>query len=263
MVRRWRMVVKAEVTSSNTVGYQKLSTVAGLNLLGVQFQTVGGTGSNLSENMALSGLVGFDWSEFAGGDQMYVWDKTAQGYSTIYTYAGDSVPADITTALGYDLSGKWMDASMLPVTEPIALGEGLWVDSTASEEATIVVSGEVNTNAVTKTIVSGLNLIANPYPKAFDVNSATYTGLVGFDWSEFAGGDQMYVWNKTAQGYSTIYTYAGDSVPADITTALGYDLSGKWMDASMLPVSEPIPVGEAVWIDTSTESSSASVSFTY
>lgn len=133
-----RKTIGAEVESSNTVGYMKLSTVEGLNLIGVQLQTVGGNGSNLSATMAISGLVGYDWDAFSGGDEMLVWDKEAQGYSTSYVYAGDSVPAAITEALGYDLSGKWMDGDMLPVSEPIPVGGAVWIDSkTESNSASV------------------------------------------------------------------------------------------------------------------------------
>ena len=251
----------AEVYSSNIVGYQKLSTVAGLNLIGVQFQAIGGAGvSDLNSTMTPSGLVGFDWENGEGGDQLYVWDQEGQYYATIYTYAGDSVPSEISEELGYDLSGKWMDNDMLPIAEPPSLGDGLWIESTAVS-AEIVVSGEVNTNSVTKSVIPGLNLVANPFPKALNVNDATYSGLVGFDWENGEGGDQLYVWNQEEQYYSTIYTYAGDSVPEEITEELGYDLSGKWMDNDMLPVEEPIPVGGAIWIESTAEN--GTVTFNY
>ena len=258
---RFRPAQAAEVVSSNIVGYSKVSTVAGLNLIGVQFQAVGANGvSDLNATMTPAGLVGFDWDNGEGGDQLYVWDPSAQGYATIYTYAGDAVPAEITNDLGYDLSGKWMDNNLFPIDEPPALGDGLWIESTATS-AGITVSGEVNTNAVTKTLVPGLNLVANPYPKALNVNDATYSGLVGFDWENGEGGDQLYVWNPELQGYSIIYTYAGDSVPAEITTDLGYDLSGKWMDNNLIPVDEPIPINGAVWIEST--AINGSVTFTY
>ena len=251
----------AEVVSSNIVGYSKVSTVTGLNLVGVQFQAISGNGvSDLNATMKPSGLVGYDWENFEGGDQLYVWDPVAQGYATTYTYAGDSVPDAITDALGYDLSGKWMDGDMLPIAELPALGDGLWIESTAAS-AEIIVSGEVNTNAVTKDLVVGLNLVANPFPKELTVNGASYSGLAGYDWENFEGGDQLYVWNPALQGYSITYTYAGDSVPDAITDALGYDLSGKWMDGDMLPVDEPIPVGGAIWIEST--ALNGTVTFTY
>ena len=249
------------MVSSNIVGYAKVSTVTGLNLVGVQFQAIGGNGvSDLNATMAPSGLVGFDWDAGEGGDQLYVWDVANQYYATTYTYAGDSVPAEITQDLGYDLSGKWMDGNMEPIAEMPALGDGLWIESTAAS-AEIVVSGEVNTNAVTKTLVPGLNLIANPYPKALNINDATYSGLVGFDWDAGEGGDQLYVWKQDEQYYATTYTYAGDSVPAEITQDLGYDLSGKWMDGNMEPVVDPIPINGAVWIEST--ALNGTVTFTY
>ena len=245
--------IGAEVESSNTVGYVKLSTVEGLTLIGVQFQTVGGRGANLSATMVPSGLVGYDWDSFEGGDQMYCWDPAQQGYAIIYTYAGDTVPEWVPATM----AGKWMDENMEAVSDPIALGEGVWIESTA-QSANIIVLGEVNTNAVQKALGYGLNLVANPYPKALDVNSATYTGLVGFDWDSFEGGDQMYCWDPAQQGYAIIYTYAGDSVPEWVPATM----AGKWMDENMEAVSDPIPVGGAVWIE-STTATEASVRFTY
>jgi len=247
----------ADVYSSNIVGYSKLSTGPQLNLIGLCFQPVGGNGATtINDIMSSSGLVGFDWELGEGGDQMYLWDAGAQGYATIYTYAGDTVPEAITTELGYDLSGQWMDGDMLPVSVPLDIGSGVWIQSSALA-ATVTLAGEVSSNeTVTVSLGPQLNLVANPYPAALDVNSATYTGLVGFDWDLGEGGDQMYLWDDSAQGYATIYTYAGDSVPAEITTELGYDLSGKWMDGDMLPVSTPIPVGGAMWIQSTTTSGS-------
>ena len=243
------------------MGYSKVSTIAGLNLIGVQFQAVGANGlSDLNATMSPSSLVGYDWENFEGGDQLYVWDVENQYYATTYTYAGDSVPAEITDALGYDLSGKWMDGNMEPIAETPSLGDGLWIESTAVS-AEIVMSGEVNTNSVTKTIVPGLNLVANPYPKALNINDVTYAGLTGYDWENFEGGDQLYVWKQDEQYYATTYTYAGDSVPAEITDALGYDLSGKWMDGNMEPVDVPIPINGAIWIEST--ALNGTVTFTY
>ena len=120
------------MVSSNIVGYAKVSTVTGLNLVGVQFQAIGGNGvSDLNATMAPSGLVGFDWDAGEGGDQLYVWDVANQYYATTYTYAGDSVPAEITQDLGYDLSGKWMDGNMEPVVDPIPINGAVWIESTA------------------------------------------------------------------------------------------------------------------------------------
>ena len=245
--------------SSNIVGYQRVDLAQGLNLVGVQFQPVGGNGTAvINEILTVSGINGYDWDNFADGDEMDIFDPAAQGYTTFYQYAGDSVPDTITQMLGYDLSGKWMDASMQPVSDPTDLGDGVWI-KTSSSAASITLSGEVSTNSFTKTLSIGLNLVANPYPEEWDINSATYSGLTGYDWDNFAEGDEMDLFDSDAQGYTTFYFYAGDSVPATITQMLGYDLSGKWMDSSMQPVSTPIPVGGAIWIKTS--SSSARVTF--
>lgn len=122
-----------DVYSSNIVGYTKLTTGANLNLIGLCMQPVGGTGTTtINDIMSSSGLVGFDWDALEGGDLMYIWNPTAQGYSTIYTYAGDSVPEAITTELGYDLSGKWMDGDLAPVATPIPVGGAMWIQSTTS-----------------------------------------------------------------------------------------------------------------------------------
>lgn len=231
----------AEVESSNVVGYQKIDLDAGYNMIGVQFNEVGGadkpvaTVGQLSANMA-----GFN----EDGDfdtEMMVW---ADGNYTTYGWAGTS---GTDYDAGAELDNKWLDRDNLVVpndADPLPAYGAFWVK--AGSAGSILIKGEVPDGDVTVPLAAGYNMVANPLPQ--DVPVATFgrlaASMAGFNEDgDFA--TEMMVWED---GNYTTYGWAGTS---GTDYDAGAELDNKWLDRDNLVVPEVTTVvraGHAVWI---------------
>ena len=228
----------AEVVSSNIVGYEKVSLNAGYNMVGVQFTKIGGDALGL-------GTVGTMDNETAGFNEdqdfaatMQIWN--GNGYD-FYGWSGTSGTDLLDNS---DLDNQWVDANSLePITETAENGSGFWIKMV--NPGTVTISGEVpSTDTVTVSIVTGYNIVANPYPGAVSIASW------GTPDASFAGFNEdqdfaltMQVWN--GNGYD-FYGWSGTSGTDLLDDAT---VDNKWVDANSLePVNTPIPFGTAVWI---------------
>jgi len=112
----------ADVVSSNIVGYEKISLSEGFNMIGVQFNTVGGGTLDLATVGQLAATMpGFD--EDGNYDTtMRVWN--GNGYDT-YGWSGTS---GTDYAEDPTLDNKWLDFStMETVSTPIPYGTAVWI----------------------------------------------------------------------------------------------------------------------------------------
>ena len=138
-------------------------------------------------------------------------------------------------------ANKWMDGDFNPAEEVLTLGSTLFISSSA--EGTMISAGEVSEkDSIEITLSKGLTQISNPFPKAIALNDIKISGLVGYDWDNFADGDFVSIWNPNAQAYTTKYLWS-DSDP--------YEMLGgadKWMDGDFNPAEEVLPVGGAIFI---------------
>ncbi len=231
----------ADVYSSNIVGYSKVDLVPGLTMVGAPFQAVGATGTiNIQDVVDTTGLVGYDWNTGTGGDTLIIWDPLTQIYATEYTWS-DADPY----SLGVD--NVWMDVGTLsPATEDLPVGSTFFISSSTTTNFVGSLIGEVPAAAAGQDIafVSGLTMIANPFPYALDINAdMTATGLVGYDWGTGTGGDTLIIWDPAVQIYSTEYTWS-DADPYSLGVA------NVWMDVGTLsPANEQIPIGGAFFIN--------------
>jgi hypothetical protein len=103
----------------------------------------------------------------------------------------------------------------------------------------ITFAGAVESDAdVTYNLTRGnYNMIANPFPVAFDPNDTTkveWTGVV--EGEDFAGTDNILVWNPATSGYTFHYFYAGEGWTDD---------SGNGYFADDYP--DGLPAGSAMW----------------
>jgi len=169
-------------------------------------------------------------------------------YPTTLYYTGD-VQTETMTDMGVK-AGEWFDMdTFAAATTEFENGFAFWiVGSTAN--ATVTLKGEVPTNAPAVTLVSGFNMLANPYPKAAGINDIISTsGLAGFDWDAGEPGDTLMIWDAAQQMYPTTLYYTGDTQTATMVD-MGVP-AGVWFDMdTFAAATTEIPVGGAFWIVT-------------
>ena len=221
------MNVKAEVESSNTVGYQKVNISSGLTMLGSSFVAVGG-----QEDLDIQDLVPSNTKTSGGVDYIRIW--TGSGY-TDYSYYSEAADGGIYD--GDDCLGPgWGDSSQDAANEILTTGKGFWVHSNSAE--TIKTFGEVTENTEVR-ISAGLTMVCNPQPVDIDIQQ-----IVPSNTKTSGGVDYIRIW--TGSGY-TDYSYYSEAADGGIYD--GDDCLGPgWGDSSQDAVTENIPAGTAVWI---------------
>ena len=221
-------------------------------MIGTSFQNIGVDNTISVQDIKASGLVGLDWS-FAttDGDTLMVWDASQQAYATTLYYTGDNYDADGMMEIFGATPKTWFDTITF-ATSDFVLGNGdaFWIMS-STEGAKVTIAGEVPTSANSVTLVPGLNMIANPYPKAVKINDMfTVTGLTGLDWS-FATteGDTLMIWDASQQAYATTLYYTGDDYDADGMMEIFGATPKTWFDTITFATADiEIPAGGAFWI---------------
>jgi hypothetical protein len=254
------------VESENIVGYSSTTLTNEFNMIGVNFEAIGGGQADLNKMITPTGLVGVDWAGTGDPkDQLLVWDPDAQGYPVFYSWTG----ADAESSGGCEAgtNNKWVnlgawngDLAGLPVIN-VPVGGAAWIQrASAVGAASVTFAGQVNTNSATLELKAGFNMFANAMPVVVDMNNSakvTFTGLDGVDWAGTGDPkDQLLVWDPAAQGYPVFYSWTG----ADAESSGGCEAgtNNKWVnlgawngDVAGLPVIN-LPVGGASWIQRTT-----------
>lgn len=112
---------KAEVTSSNTVGYQKVNISSGLTILGTPFVDVGAQEAVLN----IQAIKPSDTENSGGVSMLRIWNGTSYNDYTYY-------PAD-QFGVGEDEVPGWGDDDQNEVHVTIRAGCGVWIQSGRSE----------------------------------------------------------------------------------------------------------------------------------
>ena len=217
-------------------------------MIGTSFQSVGVENTISVQDIKASGLTGFDWETFEPGDTLMIWDASSQMYVTTLYYAGDE-QTETMDSMGA-VAGTWFDVDGLFATAENILenGDAFWVVSSV-DGASVTIAGEVPNVANSINIVPGFNMIANPFPKAINVNDLfAIEGLKGFDWETFEPGDTLMIWDPASQLYVTTIYYAGDE-QTETMDSMGA-VAGTWFDVDGLfaTAETEIPASGAFWI---------------
>ena len=188
------------------MGYQKLAIPAnGYALLANPFVQIG-TGSSTPEGYAINDMFADDTENStagntaSAGDQIQVWDRGLQGYSTYFFSARVTGGAAWATVA----------APRVAANVTFAAGDGYWYLNRAGESYTLNVNGEVSTEDVEVTIAPGFTLVCNPFPSDLPLNSENIDwGTAGATAGNTASaGDQIQLWDIDLQGYKT-YFFSG------------------------------------------------------
>ena len=236
----------ADVYSSNIVGYTKLTVDSGtFNMIGVQFQNVGGGSmkiNDLFKEPAEGAFVGAP--VFTEADQLRVWDPETGGY--VQYFFGDW--AGVYGA-EYDNLWYWESDDANPTEDTLAPGAAVWfLSKSAGTNVLMSVAGEVvSTNYVVTLKGATFNMVANPFPVPLSLSDVTVSGTVDWINSGFTGApvfteaDQVRVWDPVTGGYKQyFYGNWANAYP-------GYDNQWYWESDDSTPTTDSIPVGGAAW----------------
>jgi len=208
------------VDSQNIVGYNTITLKPGFNMIGVQFQVVGGTAAS---DIAVDDFIS-KANLTAGapdtGDNIYVFSN------------GDYLP---TYYLWDDGSGgkSWWKFNDDP-TLPLKNGDALWYLSRATTNVTATAAGQVGSSATTVNIKAGaFNMLCNPFPVTINLNDmanwAATTGAIagapdtGDNVYVFTNGDYLptyYLWSDGSGGKS--WWKFNDDPTVDLTPGQGF-----------------------------------------
>lgn len=236
----------AEVTSSNVVGYSKLTVNAGTySMLGVQFEAVGGGSMKINDLFAEPAEGAYVGGVGMGdSDQLQVWDPSTSGYKQYFfgDWAGEF-------GAEYDNLWYWESDDVNPTEDTLAPGAAVWFISRGVADAEVAVSGQVVATDTDVTISAGTyTMVANPFPVPLSLADVTVGGTVDWINAGFTGGvgmgdsDQVQVWDPSTSGYKQ-YFYG------DWNGEFGteYDQQWYWESDDVNPTTDVIPVGGAMW----------------
>ena len=198
-------LVSAQVESQNVVGYQNMSLVSGFNMIGVNWQAVGGA-TSISIQGPANSLI--DVSQIAAGsDQLQLFDTGTQKFTvyTMYPNTGSSPVWD----------GQWTkvgQGTLIPLS--VSTGQGfLFNNSGAPKSLTFKGQADFVSKTNTFAFVAGFNAFTCQFPAGFDFNSEIVKNVV-------AGSDQLQLFDTATQKFTvyTMYPNTGNSPTWD----------GKW-----------------------------------
>ncbi len=226
----------AEVVSSNTVGYHKVTLNQGWNMVGVQFTDVASSNKDFSTVFQLdSSFAGYD-DNYDFPTQLRVWNGDGYDYYGWAGTSGTDVDGDPT------LDNTWTDLDAYAVSDTKEAFDGVWIN--AEKAGTLTVSGEVILTNVTVQVKAGYNMICNPYPAAVPITSfgVLDASFAGYD-DNYDFPNQMRVWNGDGYDYYGWAGTSGTDVDGDST------LDNTWTDLDAYATDVVLPAGAAVWLN--------------
>ena len=218
-------------------------------MIGMQFVAIGGGELPMSTAAILdSSMAGFD-EDGNYITELHVWEN---GNYTRYGWSGTS-GTELLEDSSYD--NQWLDNQLEKLeVQSLPIAKGVWIK--AGSAGSVTIAGEVSTNAVTVSLDTGWNMVANPFP--CDAKVSTFGVLseemLGFD-EDGNYITELHVWEN---GNYTRYGWAGTS-GTELLEDSSYD--NKWLDNQLeIPADDiVVPYGHGVWIKAG---SSGSITFT-
>lgn len=196
------------VYSQNVVGYHQIPLVAGFNMIGLNFQDVGGANS-MSIQGATNKLI--DVNEIASSDLLQIFDTTTQKFIvySMYPNTGSSPAWD----------GQWTQVgvgTLIPLS--LNVGQGFLFNSSSAKNLTF--KGQADMVATTNVFnfTAGFNAFCCKFPAGFDFNSEVVGGVN-------AAADLLQLFDTTSQKFTvySMYPNTGSSPVWD----------GKWTEVGV------------------------------
>jgi len=224
-----------QITSANIVGYASTPLVKGHKATGLNFVNVSGAKMTLNDLK----VVGYTGEYLAGQITLVQLDSAGNALDDkLWTW----YDGDVGAPYGY-VYGWYDDELNKGDTVELGIGEGVWIQTDKNDTYSIQVAGQVYNQGVAIQLIKGHALCANPLPSATTLNGAVVDGYgesymagqitcVKLDSAGNAAGGKMWTWYDGDAGQPYGYVYG-------------------WYDDELNPGStEPLAVGEAVWVQT-------------
>ena len=235
----------AEVVSSNIVGYNKVTLQKGLNLVGSQFLNIGAGVQDIQDISAANTLPGIS---DAGVFQTTLRVWTGNGYTTYGWSDADDGDVEVDGETWPESNSKWLNYGMSEIVErDMPTGEGFWIKT--DEAATITFAGEVpEGDSQEVEVVSGLNLISNPFPAMLNIQKIQSDDLAGIS---DAGAFQSTIRVWTGNGYTTYGWSDADDGDVEVDGETWPESNSKWLNYGMSEIVDVnIPIGAGFWLQT-------------
>lgn len=188
------------VESANVVGYTSATLEANkFYLIAAQFQDTTGTSVDLQDFIKSSDMAGSADFDDETAPNLKIWN--GNNYDDYFFWAEDY----------FGEENVWCDGGMKVDDVSVDIGNGAFLK--VKNACTITVAGQVAAAATLKVpLTAGVfNLIANPYPIAFDINGTAWdckTALPAGTQQEDETSPNIKIWNGSS--YEDYYFWAED-----------------------------------------------------
>ena len=232
------------LVSSDVVGYNTTAIKGGkMNLLCVSWETVGNAEgkATLNDVMDTSLLTTYSADGETAGDYLYTWNMEAGNWGPTYYYVDQAVAWEDAA-----YADTWMDSNFTPCNPAVEPGSAFWLYAN-KDIASFSFRGQVMTDGTAYTLTAGkMNLCANPYPMALNLNDktqVTLTGKTSYSADGDTAGDYIYTWDLSTGNWGPTYYYVDQAVAWEDAS-----YADTWMDGDFTPVATTaIPVGSGFW----------------
>ena len=231
---------KNVVESDNTVGFNKIKIVPGLNLIGTAFLKVDCSGRPDIQATFLDCKGKAHTGEGDDvADYIQIFDWSKKGYFNNYFFYANPEEPDP------DYDYKWLDNNDYEPTDfVIPSCNAFWYTARGEETFELTAAGGVGEEDVQVTLKPGLNLIVNPFPCDLVLNSEAV------NWQDagcnFGEGDDVadyiQVFDGERKGYFNNYFFYANPAEPDP------DYDYKWLDNNDYePTDFAVPANGGFW----------------
>jgi hypothetical protein len=175
-----------------------------LNVMGITFVN---TSNTLNKLVDISNFSG-DAANPSAADQVITWDSNSQKYTTYALYEIAGYPEYTGWKLYDEFSfGATNQNPVLPA------GSAVFIRGSGSDTNIILSGSVVMLDSVTNSIVTGLQLISNPFSGSVHLTNLTFAANGTTSSSNPSFADQIILWDASQQKYITLALYGITGYP--------------------------------------------------
>jgi len=210
-------LVSAQVESQNVVGYQAMDLGAGFNMLGLNFQEVGGT--TVFDIQGVDNPL-IDVNEIAADiDVLQIFDTATQKFKAYTMYPVYGSP---------DWDGQWTEfgvGTLTPLT--LTTGQGFLFNASGAKTLTFKGQADFVETVNSFNFAAGFNTFGSQFPADFDFNSEVVAGAI-------VDNDVLQLFDPLTQKFTAYTMYPVYGSP---------DWDGQWTEFGVGTLVGPLVLG--------------------